>query len=296
MKFQPSNKINERPQTWWECLLYGWQHTLVDISPFVLPLAVAAAIGMSAAEKAQLINFCLFAMGLATIIQTTIGNRLPIIQGPSATVTGTLAPIASQMGAAVMWGGAFVGAIIEMLVGASRILKYLRKFFPPVVAGVVVISIGMALGQVAVRLMIGNGRPMNFVFAATVMAMIFVLQIRFRNVFGGILSRGAIFISIWVVGLGVAGTLGEVDWQLVAEKPWLAFPQLLSHFSCYNGGQPIGCAFCTGFASANTASSPSGLPTICNPTGRPLGSNPHGTDATGRLVRLRTNVGAIQST
>ncbi len=42
----PVYKINERPKTWWECLLFGWQHTLVDISPFVLPLAVAGAIGI----------------------------------------------------------------------------------------------------------------------------------------------------------------------------------------------------------------------------------------------------------
>ena len=79
----PIYKIDERPKNWWESLLYGWQHTLVDISPFVLPLAVAGAIGMSAGEKAQFINFCLLAMGIATIMQTTIGNRLPIIQGPS---------------------------------------------------------------------------------------------------------------------------------------------------------------------------------------------------------------------
>ena len=31
--------IEDRPGTWWESLLFGWQHTLVDISPFVLPLA-----------------------------------------------------------------------------------------------------------------------------------------------------------------------------------------------------------------------------------------------------------------
>ncbi|NIP23279.1 MAG: hypothetical protein GWN67_04255, partial [Phycisphaerae bacterium] len=57
---EPIYKIDERPQSWWESVLYGWQHTLVDISPFVLPLAVAGAIGMSALEKAQFINFCLF--------------------------------------------------------------------------------------------------------------------------------------------------------------------------------------------------------------------------------------------
>ena len=40
---KPIYSIEERPQTWWECLLFGWQHTLVDISPFVLPLASSAA-------------------------------------------------------------------------------------------------------------------------------------------------------------------------------------------------------------------------------------------------------------
>ena len=43
---EPIFGIDERPERWWETVLYGWQHTLVDISPFVLPLAVAAAISL----------------------------------------------------------------------------------------------------------------------------------------------------------------------------------------------------------------------------------------------------------
>ena len=235
---EPIYKIHERPKSWWECLLYGWQHTLVDISPFVLPLAVGAAIGMSDAEKAQFINFCLFAMGIATLLQTTIGNRLPIIQGPSATLTGTLAPLAGQLGAPAMWGGVFVGGIVEMLIGASGILKYLRRVFPPIVAGVVIISIGVALGQVAVRMMIGDGRGLNFIFAGMVMLMIFLLQIRFQNLLRGIIARGAIFISIWAIGLGLAGLLGEVNWSLVAGKSWFELPKLFPY-----GGPGFGWQF-----------------------------------------------------
>lgn len=235
---EPIYKINERPQSWWECLLYGWQHTLVDISPFVLPLTVGAAIGMSDAEKAQFINFCLFAMGIATLLQTTIGNRLPIIQGPSATLTGTLAPLGSQLGAPVMWGAVLVGGLVEMLIGASGILKYLRRFFPPVVAGVVIICIGLSLGQVAVRMMMGDGRATNFIFAGAVMMMIFILQIRFQNALRGIIARGAIFISIWTIGLGLAGILGKVNWSLVAQKPWFEWPRLFPH-----GGPGFGWQF-----------------------------------------------------
>lgn len=234
----PIYRIDEVPESWLERLLYGWQHTLVDISPFILPLAVAGALGMTASEEAQFINYCLFAMGIATLIQTTIGNRLPIIQGPSATLTGTLAPLASQLGGPAMWGGVFVGGLVEMLLGASRALRYMKRLFPPAVSGVVILSIGLALGQLAIRLMVGDGRALNFIFAGTVILLIFIFQIPGRNVFNGLLSRGAIFLSIWLVGLGLAGALGEVNWSLVAEKPWFAVPSLFPY-----GGPGFGWEF-----------------------------------------------------
>ncbi len=225
----PIYGINDRPSRLWESLLYAWQHTLVDISPFVLPLAVAGALGMSAHDRAAFINFCLFSMGLATLIQTTIGNRLPIIQGPSATLTGTLAPVAAQLGPGAMWGGIFVGGLIEVALGASRLLGTLRRLFPPLVSGVVIVSIGFALGQVAVRVTIGDGRIENFLFSGGVIALIFVLQVAFRNRLGGLLARGSVFLSIWAVGLGVGQVSQRVDWELVAAKPWFQMPGLFPY-------------------------------------------------------------------
>lgn len=222
-------RINERPGTLWESLLYGWQHTLVDISPFVLPLAVAAALGMGAGEQASLISSGLVAMGLATLMQTTLGNRLPIIQGPSATVTGTLVSVAGTSGAAAMWGAAFVGSLFEMALGASRLLGSLRRFFPAAVSGVVILAIAASLGQFAVRLAIGNGAVQNFALAGTVILSIVILQLAARKAFGGLLARGAIFLSIWLVGLGVGSLLGAVDWSLVAAKPWLGLPHLFPY-------------------------------------------------------------------
>lgn len=223
---KPLYRIDEKPGSWPESLLYGWQHTLVDISPFILPLAVAAAAGMGASDQARFINFCLLSMGVATLIQTSIGNRLPIVQGPSATLTGTLAPVAAQMGAASMWGAVFVGALFESLVGALRLPGRLKRFFPPLVSGIVIVSIGFALGQLAVRLAIGDGSGRNFLYAGGVIVSIFTLQIVFARLARGLVSRGAIFFSIWILGLGIALPAGDVDWRLVAEKPWFQLPTL----------------------------------------------------------------------
>ena len=218
--------IEERPDRLSSCVLYGWQHTLVDISPFVLPLAVAAALGFNGGEVARLINFGLFAMGVATLLQTTVGNRLPIIQGPSATLAGTLAPVAGLAGGPAMWGAVFAGGLAEAAIGLFGLPGRLRRHFPASVAGVVVLTIGLSLGKVAISLSVGDGGPKNFLYAGGAIALIFVLQVGAAGMGGGVLSRASIFIAIWVVGLGAGGVLGDVDWKLIAAKPWLEVPSL----------------------------------------------------------------------
>ncbi|BBM87436.1 uracil-xanthine permease family protein [Candidatus Uabimicrobium amorphum] len=221
---EPIYKIDEKPPSWGESILYAWQHTLVDISPFVLPLAVASAMGMTQIQGAKFVNFCLFAMGISTLIQTTLGNRLPIIQGPSATHTAVLKTVGPICGASTMWLAIFLGGILEALLGALRVLGFLRKFFPIAVSGCVVMCIGISLGKVAMSWTFGNKD--TIFLAGLVLCMILGLQVFAKNVLGGLIARAAIFISIWVVGLGIAGFFGLVDWDIVAQKPWFSLPEI----------------------------------------------------------------------
>ena len=68
-----------------ETVLYAWQHTLVDVSPYVLPLVVARSVGYDDQASAYMISACLVMMGIFTFINTTWGHRLPSVMGPSAT-------------------------------------------------------------------------------------------------------------------------------------------------------------------------------------------------------------------
>ena len=226
---EPVLKIDERPKTIWETVLYGWQHTLVDITPLVFPLIVAAALQMSPDQAISLVNATLVAMGIATLIQTTLGNRLPIIQGPSITVGGTVMSVGSIFGVPAMWGAVFVGGIVETIIGISGVLGTLKKVFPIAVAGIVVTCIGLNLGMTAVGWMVGDGNPMNFVLGGVVIALIILLQLKTRKIAGGTFARGAIFFSIWIVGIGLAGALGLVNWELIHSRPWFAFPKLFPY-------------------------------------------------------------------
>lgn len=238
---RPRLGIEEKPGTWYESILYGWQHTLVDISPFVLPVIVATAAGLDAAAGAVWVSRGLFTMAIATLIMTTIGNRLPIVQGPSATVTAAVAAVAGLYGLNAMWGAIFVSSIVEMLIGFSGILGALRKLFPVVVSGIVVTSIGISLAMTATTWVIGDGSPMNFLLAAAVVLCIFLLQFLFKKKLNGIISNGAIFWSIWIVGIGLGSLLNQVDWALVGSKAWFAIPKFFPY-----GGPGFGWEFGVG--------------------------------------------------
>jgi len=211
-----------------ETLLYAWQHTLVDVSPFVLPLIVAGAVGYSEAQAATMISACLVLMGIATFVNTTWGNRLPSVLGPSATDTGAMATAGSIFGAPAMWMAGFVGGLFETVVGASGVLRSLRRFLPPYVCGIVVLTIGVSLARVAGGWIFADTRPEMLGLAAAAVASILLLTVighRFRI---GVLARGSILFSLLLWGVGVAGALGLADFEALARAPWLALPRLFA--------------------------------------------------------------------
>ncbi|XP_068596071.1 solute carrier family 23 member 2 [Brachionichthys hirsutus] len=88
--------INDRPP-WYLCILLGLQHYILAFSGIlVIPLILADHICITDnVATSQLISTILFVSGLCTLLQTTIGIRLPILQGGSITfLTPALAILA----------------------------------------------------------------------------------------------------------------------------------------------------------------------------------------------------------
>lgn len=224
-----------------ETLLYAWQHTLVDVSPFVLPLIVAGAVGYSAAQAATMVSACLVLMGIATFVNATWGNRLPSVLGPSATDTGAMATAGSIFGAPAMWMAGFVGGLFEAVVGASGVLRSLRRFLPPYVCGIVVLTIGISLARVAGGWIFADTRPAMLglaAFAVISIVLFTVIGHRFRI---GVLARGSLLFSLLLWGVGVAGILGLADYGALARAPWLGVPRLFAF-----GGPGMGWTLAAG--------------------------------------------------
>ncbi|MFQ6087825.1 MAG: uracil-xanthine permease family protein [Candidatus Methanofastidiosia archaeon] len=140
---------------WRESIFLGFQHYLTMFGATVLiPILLAGAMGMPPEDTSILIATIFFASGVTTWLQSTIGNKLPVIQGGSFSF---LPPTFVIIGATVGKGMGFevavqdiTGAIIaasffEIILGWSGAMGYFKKFIGPVTIGPTIALIGLAL-------------------------------------------------------------------------------------------------------------------------------------------------------
>ncbi|MFE6996762.1 nucleobase:cation symporter-2 family protein [Microbacterium sp. NPDC057659] len=211
---------------------YGIQHVLTMYGGIIAPpLIIGQIAGLSQGEIGVLIAACLFMGGLATILQTVgvpfFGSQLPLVQGVSFAGVATMgAIVTSGGGLPAVFGSVIAASVIGLLI--APVFATVIRFFPPVVTGTVITTIGLTLLPVAAGWIIGSGEdaskgatPDNLLLAGITLVIVLVLS----KVPVGAISRLAILLSI-VLGTIVAVVLGKADFSSVGDGPIFAFPQV----------------------------------------------------------------------
>lgn len=210
-------------------IAYGMQHVLTMYGGIIaVPLIIGNAAGLDSAGISLLIASCLFMSGLATVLQTLgipfFGSQLPLVQGVSfANVATVLAILSGGSDITTIFGSVIVAAAIGVLL-APFFAKIIR-FFPPVVTGTVIATIGLSLLPVAGGWAMGGegseswGDPGNLALAAGTLVLVLLLS----KVGVAAISRLSILIAI-VVGTVVAAFLGLTDFSDVGQSGVVAVP------------------------------------------------------------------------
>ncbi|MQA60645.1 MAG: 2-oxo-4-hydroxy-4-carboxy-5-ureidoimidazoline decarboxylase [Actinophytocola sp.] len=211
--------------------VYGLQHVLTFYAgAAIVPLLVAGALGLEGAQLAFLINANLFTCGIATLIQTIgfwkIGVRLPVVQGTTFVAVGPMIAIGLSKGGGVPGLLEIYGAVIISGVFAFVIAPFFAKlvrFFPPIVTGTVITSIGIVLLPVA-ALEAGGGNADDPEFGslpnlalAAITLLLILLMYRF---FRGFAATIAVLLGL-MAGTGIAVALGRVEFGGIAEASWV---------------------------------------------------------------------------
>lgn len=188
------------------------QHVLTMFgSTVAVPLLLAPAMGMDATQTALLISSVMLCSGVATLLQSTLGSRLPIIQGVSFSflaafqvviIPTVLRPVAEGgLGGGpaecmqYIAGAVIVGAILEMALGFSGLIGGIRQFLSPVVVGPVIMLIGLAL--------YGAGAPVaasDWPISLLTMALIIGFSL--------VLSRQLLVFRLFPMLLAILGAFG----------------------------------------------------------------------------------------
>ena len=209
---------------------YGFQHVLTMYGGIIaVPLIVGQAAGLSPADIGILIAAALFMGGLATLLQTLglpyFGSQLPLVQGVSfASVATMVAIVTGGGGLQSVFGAVIVSAAIGLLI--APVFSKIVRFFPPVVTGTVITTIGLTLMPVAANWAMGGnkkaedyGSMANIGLAAITLALVLLLS----KVGSATISRLSILLAM-VGGTIVAVVTGMADFSRVGNGPIVAFP------------------------------------------------------------------------
>ena len=212
-----------------EAIPLGLQHVLAMFVSNITPLIiVAGALKLPTDTKTFLIQCTMLVAGLNTMLQAytfgPIGAKLPIVVGTSFAFVPVALSIGNQYGYEAILGAALVGGIFEAFIGL--IIKRIRRYFPPVVTGVIVLSIGLSLLPVGVSNFAGGvGSPDFGSFSNLILGMIVLVTIiYFKQFTKGMTSTGSIFIGT-IVGFIVAVFMGKVDLSAVEQAQYINFPR-----------------------------------------------------------------------
>ncbi len=209
-----------------QLLLVGFQHVLLMYGGAVaVPLIVGQAAGLSREEIAFLINADLLVAGIATIVQSIgigpVGIRMPVMMGASFAAVGSMVVMAGMPGVGIqgIFGATIAAGFFGLLL--APFMSRIVRFFPPLVTGTVITSIGLTLFPVAVN-WAGGGN------AATHFGALEYLSIA-GLVLGTILLVNRFLKGFWVnvsvligmaLGYALAGASGMVDLNGLEETPW----------------------------------------------------------------------------
>ncbi|MTH97024.1 uracil-xanthine permease family protein [Roseibium sp. RKSG952] len=211
----------------------GIQHVLAmfvsNVTPAII-VAGAAGVGFGSnsehfPELLYLIQMSMLFAGIATLLQTItigpVGAALPIVQGTSFAFLPIMIPLVAGKGIdglAALFGGVIAGGIFHAFLGLF--IGKIRFALPPLVTGLVVTMIGLALVKVGIQYAAGGvpaigtpeyGSLLNWSAALVVIAV--TLGLKFYT--KGLWSISAVLLGL-IAGYVFALATGMLTLDAVA--------------------------------------------------------------------------------
>jgi len=194
------------------------------ITPALIFISV---VDLDPETQRYLISMSLFTAGIGTFLQAKrfgpIGSGLLSVNGTSFAYVDLLLRAGSEGGLPLACGMAL--AAVPLQFALAFFLPSLRRLFPPLVAGVVVLLIGLTLIPVAGYYIASSADgaltwSQNLTLAGVVVGILILSQVLGRPII-----RVAGPILAIAVGYVIAAAMGLISWPGSGAEQWVVLPQ-----------------------------------------------------------------------
>ncbi|MGI3170131.1 uracil-xanthine permease family protein [Pseudooceanicola sp. C21-150M6] len=256
----------------------GIQHVLAMFASNVTPsiiVAGAAGFGFGSDQGAlgfpdmtYMIQMAMLFAGVATLFQSIgigpVGARLPIVQGTSFAFLPVMIPAVAGQGPDAMAGlmtGVLIGGIFHFCLGTF--IGKLRFALPPLVTGLIVLMIGLALLKVGIQYAAGGvpllGKPEFGSLAMWLPALVVIVVSLILSFFSsGLLSVAAVLVGL-VAGYVVALLMGQVNFANVGRAAIFDLPMPFKWGVDFNLAIILGMCFMAIISAIETVGDVSGI-------------------------------------
>lgn len=208
-------------------IILGLQHVL-SMDLYIMPLILGSAIGLQGGDLSFFLQMSFFACGIATLLQSGLFMKYPIVQGPSYVPLGALCMIGATMGIPTMIGSLIPGALLIILLGATKAFsKFIRKAIPPFIGGIIILIVGLTLVPTAVQGVFsttGNLTVNAISGCVTFGVLLLFMVLQYKLPDNRFLHMFSVIIAL-AVGTLTALVLGGANFSAVGSAAWFSLPQ-----------------------------------------------------------------------
>ncbi|WP_339509745.1 nucleobase:cation symporter-2 family protein [Pseudomonas sp. RL_15y_Pfl2_60] len=209
-----------------QMILVSLQHVLLMYGGAVaVPLIIGEAVGLPREQIAFLINADLLVAGIATLVQSLgigpAGIRMPVMMGASFAAVGSMVAMAGTPGIGLtgIFGATIAAGFFGMLI--APFMSRIVNFFPALVTGTVITSIGLSLFPVAVNWAGGGNAASQFgsLEYLAVAGLVLLCILLINRFMSGFWVNVSVLIGM-LLGYIISGCLGMVDLGGLEQSPW----------------------------------------------------------------------------
>ena len=221
--------IDDRPRTG-DLILYSLQWFVLAIAVVVTSVCVATG---SPAERVLYAQKVFALMGVATIVQSLWGHRMPIVVGPAAVLlVGIITALASQgeqINTNKIYTAVAIGGVVVTALSTGRWLERLQSIFTPRTVVVILMLIAFTLCPTIKNLIFpateADRHTFGLLFTLLGIPTMTFAAIRLRGVAKSLVVPMALFAG-YIIYYAVYGGFGQVFQQYTHSEGRIFLPAI----------------------------------------------------------------------